>query len=135
MSIHLLLDWRRKAPSVSYVTVRVHVDISLCRRDVKRSSDVSDGEFTVFEMLDVVMETIRQAVGKLPSTRKWSLGMPGSGTVENQVSVVDPLIVFLLSKVDALKLAYCFYRALNVCLVAVAACMTPEMLVPAADAE
>jgi len=74
---------------------------------VKRPSNVSDGEFTVFEMLDFVVEAIRQAIGKLPSARKWSLGMPGSVTAENQVSVVDPLIVFLLSKIDALKLAYC----------------------------
>ena len=89
----------------------------------------------VFEVSDVVVETIRQAIGKLPSARKRSLGMTGSVTSENQVSVIDPLIVFLLSKIDALKLAHCFYRTLNVCLVAVAACMAPEMFVPAADAE
>ena len=121
--------------SASDVTVRVHVDISLCRRDVKRSGDVSDGEFTLFEMLDVVVETIRQAIGKLPSARKRSPGMTGPVTAENQVSVVDPLIVFLLSKIDALKLAYCSCRTLNVCLVAVTACVAPELFVPAADAE
>jgi len=61
--------------------------------------------------------------------------MPRSGTAENQVSVDDPLMVFLLSKIGALKLAYRFCRTLNVCLVAVTARMTPEMSVPAANAE
>jgi len=102
---------------------------------VKLSGDVSDGEFTRFEMLDVVVETIRQAVGELPSSRKWSLGMTGSVAAEDQVSVVNPLILFLLSKIDALKLAYRLYRAIDICLVAVTARMTPEMSVPAANAE
>jgi len=102
---------------------------------MRRPRNISDGEFTIFDVLDVVVETVRQAIGKLPSERKWSVGMPGSATAKNQVSSVDPLIVVLLSKIGSLKLAQRFCCTLNVRLVAVAARMTPEVLVPASDAE
>jgi hypothetical protein len=102
---------------------------------VKVSGDVSDGESTRVEMLNVVVEAIRQAVGELPSARKWSRGMSGPVTAENHISVVNPLILVPLSQVDALKLAYRLYRTADICPVAVTARMTPEMFVPAANAE
>src|SRR5580700_11356256 len=70
-------------PSTPDVTVRVHIDMSACCRGVKRPPDVSDREFALFEMHDVVVKTVGQAIGKLPSPRKWSIGMPGSVTAKN----------------------------------------------------
>jgi hypothetical protein len=102
---------------------------------MKRPRNVSEREFALFEIHDVVMETVRQAIGKLPSPRKWSICMPSSVTAKNQVSIVDPLIVLLLSKIGALKLAYRFRGSLDICFVAVAAGMAPETFMPATGAE
>ena len=86
-------------------------------------------------MHDIVVETVGQAIRKLPSPRKWSIGMPSSVTAKNQVSIVDPLIVLQLPKIGALKLAYRFRGSLDVSFVAIAAGMAPQTLMPATGAE
>jgi hypothetical protein len=104
-------------------------------RGVRCPPDVSEREFALFEMHDVVVETVGQAIGKLPSPRKWSVGMPNSVTAKNQISIIHPLIVLLLPKVGALKRAYRFRGSFDICFVAIAAGMAPETLMPATGAE
>jgi hypothetical protein len=122
-------------PSAPDVTVRVHIDMSVCYRGVKRPPDVSEREFAPFEMHDIVVETVGQAIRKLPSARKWSIGMSRSVSAKNQLSIIDPLIVLLLPKIGALKLVQRFRGSLDICFVAIAAGMTPQTLVPATGAE
>jgi len=115
--------------------MRVDIDMSVCYRGVKRPTDVSKREVAPFEMHDIVVEAVGQAIRKLPSPREWSIGMAGSVSAKNQVSIIDPLIVLLLPKIGALKLPQRFRGSLDICFIAIAAGMTPQALVPATGAE
>ena len=84
--------------------MRVYVDVSLCPRGVTHSDGINDEEAALFKMLDVIVEAIREAIGKLPPAWKWCAGVGGTVAAKNQVTVVDPLIMFGLSKIDTLEI-------------------------------
>ena len=107
--------------------MRVDIDVTLRPGRVTQSYGVTDGERALFKMLDIIVKTIREAIGKLPFPRKRRAGVTRTVPAKYQISVVDPLVTFGLAKIDSLEIINRFCCAFNIGNVAIAACVAPHV--------
>jgi len=86
-------------------------------------------------MPDIVMKSVWHSERELPCPREWGIRMTGTITPKYQVSVIDPLILVSFPEIASLEPLDRSRSALNVCLIAIAACVTPKISVIASNSE